>query len=161
MKEKTIRTFEDGTPLKKWHRVFGDHVQSFGLDREQARKAILLNPYLAKHKNDFEKCFEEFVIFHYPSKVDEEDHEFNICRYAEALNLFEEADKMRKEINDKRKYFRFEFIADNKERFGHGAYIKKCYETKEEGLAEFENFESQHKDCWCRYKVSKTNLTWL
>ena len=59
MKQKVKFLFSDETPVKKWHRVLLDHALYFGLSERQAREAIILNPYLAKHKDDFDKVFEE------------------------------------------------------------------------------------------------------
>ena len=59
MKEIVHACFSDGTPMKKWHRVLLTHVCYFGLSKQQAREAIALNPYLAKHKDDFDRVFEE------------------------------------------------------------------------------------------------------
>lgn len=51
--------FADGTPMKKWHRAFCFQVCEYTLSKAQAREIIKLNPYLKKHENDFERCFEE------------------------------------------------------------------------------------------------------
>ena len=60
MSNKVIKfSFSDDTPVKKWHRVLLAQVGFFGLSQRQAREAIILNPYLAKHKDDFDRVFEE------------------------------------------------------------------------------------------------------
>ena len=60
MSKKVIKfSFSDDTPVKKWHRVLLSQVEFFGLSARQAREAILLNPYLAKHKDDFDRVFED------------------------------------------------------------------------------------------------------
>lgn len=59
MKQKVKACFSDETLMKKWHRVLLEQVWFFGLSKRQAREAILLNPYLAKHKDDFDRVFEE------------------------------------------------------------------------------------------------------
>ena len=59
MKQKVKFLFSDETPVKKWHRVLLDHTLYFGLSERQAREAILLNPYLVKHKDDFDRVFED------------------------------------------------------------------------------------------------------
>lgn len=61
--EKCKPCFADGTPMKKWHRVFLYHTWEYTLSKEQAREIIKLNPYLKKHEKDFEKCFDELYVF--------------------------------------------------------------------------------------------------
>lgn len=61
--EKCKPCFNDGTPMKKWHRVFLCHVWEYTLSKEQAREIIKLNPYLRKHENDFDRCFDELYLF--------------------------------------------------------------------------------------------------
>lgn len=59
MKPQIKFLFSDDTPVKKWHRVLLAHVEFFGLSERQAREVILLNSYLAKHKDDFDRVFED------------------------------------------------------------------------------------------------------
>ena len=74
--------FNDGSKAMKWHRVFADHVQYFGFTQDQAREAIKMNPYLAKHEADLEKVFSE-MKFIFKCKINERPNALN--QYADWL----------------------------------------------------------------------------
>jgi len=73
--------FRDGTPMKKWQREFASHVYKYGFTKDQARQAISMNPYLAKH-SDYDRVFDEL-----PNIFATKENKWALDNYAEWLSF--------------------------------------------------------------------------